>query len=91
MRVCVPREGRRYLGLCDESVSVAGKVLQAACRLLIHIHRGWLQSAADDTARCWEIEEERGDGEVTNEQELCAGMISDVNCWQNNRQGRYPL
>lgn len=45
-------EKKLYLGLCDESVSVAGKVLRAACRLLIHIRRGWLQSVADDTARC---------------------------------------
>lgn len=35
-------EKKLYLGLCDESVSVAGKVLRAACRLLIHIRHGWL-------------------------------------------------
>lgn len=33
---------RQNLGLCDESVSVASKVLLAACRLLIHFRRGWL-------------------------------------------------
>lgn len=49
--VCIA-ERRRYLGLCDESVSVASKVLRAACRLLIHIRRGWLESVADDTGRC---------------------------------------
>lgn len=49
--VCIG-ERRRYLGLCDESVSVASKVLRAACRLLIHIRRGWLESVADDTGRC---------------------------------------
>lgn len=49
--VCIS-EGRRYLGLRDESVSVASKVLLAACRLLIHIRRGWLESVTDDTGRC---------------------------------------
>lgn len=39
--VCIS-ERRQYLGLCDESVSVASKVLRAACRLLIHIRCGWL-------------------------------------------------
>lgn len=53
--VCVCFSERRwYLGLCDESVSVASKVLRAACRLLIHIRCGWLESEADDTGRCWE-------------------------------------
>lgn len=50
---------RQNLGLCDESVSVASKVLLAACRLLIHIRRGWLESVADDTERYWETEGER--------------------------------
>lgn len=45
-------ERRQYLGLGDESVSVASKVLRAACRLLIHIRCGWLESVADDTGRC---------------------------------------
>lgn len=58
--VCIS-EKRLYLGLCDESVSVASKVLRAACRLLIHIRRGWLESVADDTGRCWEMEGQRRD------------------------------
>lgn len=53
--VCISKR-RRYLGLCDESVSVASKVRRAACRLLIHIRRGWLEPVADDTGRCWEME-----------------------------------
>lgn len=79
--VCIV-ERRRYLGLCDESVSVASKVLLAACRLLIHIHRRWLESVADDTGRCWEME-----GERRQRLEKCAKavytMIPDVNRWQN--------
>jgi len=57
--VCVcggARGRRRYLGLCDESVSVARKVLRAACRLLIHIRRGWFESVAGDTGRWREME-----------------------------------
>lgn len=73
VKVCVCiSERRRYLGLCDESVSVASKVLQAACRLLIHIHRGWLQSVADDTGRCWEMEEDRRKRDKWTKK-LCAG------------------
>lgn len=52
MCVFVYQWEKLYLGPCDESVSVASKVLRAACRLLIHIHGGWLQSVADDTSRC---------------------------------------
>lgn len=51
MYLCIG-EKKLYLGLRDESVSVASEGLRAACRLLIHIRRGWLQSVADDTARC---------------------------------------
>lgn len=51
MYLCIS-EKKLYLGPCDESVSVASKVLRAACRLLIHIHGGGLQSVADDTSRC---------------------------------------
>lgn len=55
MYLCIG-EKKPYLGLRDESVSVASEGLRAACRLLIHIRCGWLQSVADDTARCWEME-----------------------------------
>lgn len=80
--VCIS-ERRWYLGLCDESVLVAGKVLRAACRLLIHIRRGWLESVVDDTGRCWGKEQGRRERAMTNEQKLCAGMIPNVNHWQN--------
>lgn len=91
--MCVLAEGRQNLGLCDESVSVASKVLLAACRLLIHIRRGWLESAADDTERCRGAKEERRKRErgLTSEREQCAGLIPDVSCWQNKNTSSISL
>ena len=78
--VCIS-ERKQYLGLCEESVSVASKVLWAACRLLIHIHRGVVRVRGWWYSEVVEKWKERGKRERawTNERKPCVGMMLDVN------------